>query len=68
MHKQESVLENDALKILWDFEIKTDHLISARRPELVLDYKKKKIRTCQIVDFAVSADHRLKSKDIEKKD
>ena len=29
MHKPESVLENDAHKILKDFEIQTDHLISA---------------------------------------
>ena len=29
------VLENDARKLLWDgFDIQTDHLISARRPDL----------------------------------
>ena len=27
MHKPESVQENEMLKILWDFEIQTDHLI-----------------------------------------
>ena len=36
MHKPESVLENETHKILWDFEIQTDHLIPARRPDLVL--------------------------------
>ena len=41
MHKLESVLENEAHKILLDFEIQTDHLISARRPEPVLINKKK---------------------------
>ena len=65
-HKPESVLENETHKILWDFEIQTDHLITARRPDLVLINKKK--RTCQIVDFAVPADHRVKLKEIEKKD
>ena len=25
MYEQESVFENEAHKILWDFEIKTDH-------------------------------------------
>ena len=66
MHKPESVLENETHKILWDFEIQTDHLIPARRPDLVLINKKK--RTCHIVDFAVPADHRVKLKEIEKKD
>ena len=32
----ESVQENDAQKLLGDFEIKMDHLISARRPDLVI--------------------------------
>ena len=39
MHKPESVSENN---ILWDFEIQTDHLISARRPDLVMINKKRK--------------------------
>ena len=30
--------------------------------------KKKKKRICQIVDFAVSADHKIKLKECEKKD
>ena len=38
MHNSESVLENETYKLLWDFEIQTDPLISARR----LDQKKKK--------------------------
>ena len=37
-------------KILWDFEIQTDHLISARRPDRVLINKGK--ITCRKVDFA----------------
>ena len=41
MHKPKSVLENEMHKILWDFEIKTDHLIPARRSKLVLINKKK---------------------------
>ena len=42
MHNPKFVLENERHKILWNFEIQTDHLISARRPDLVIDYKKKK--------------------------
>ena len=48
------------------FDIHIDHLISARRPDLIIINKKK--RTCKIVDFAVPADHRIKLKECEKKD
>ena len=65
MHNPEPVLENDTHKLLWDFDIHTNHLISARRPDLVIINKKK--RTCKIVDFAVPADHRIKLKECEKK-
>ena len=65
MHKPDSVLENKTDKNLWDLEIKTDHNIQARIPDLVLIYKKK--RTCRIVDFAAPADHRVKLKECEKR-
>ena len=42
MHNPESVLENETHKLLWDFEIQTDHLISTRRPDLVIINKKRK--------------------------
>ena len=67
MHNPAPVLENDTHKLLWDFSIHTDHLISTRRPDLIIINKKKK-RTCKIVDFAVPADHRIKLKVWEKKD
>ena len=54
MHNPAPVLENDTHKLLWDFDIQTDHLISARRPDLIIINKKKKKRICKIVDFAVS--------------
>ena len=55
--------------LLWDFNIQTDHLIPARRPDLIIiNKKKKKKKICKIVDFAVPADHRLNLKKIEKKD
>ena len=66
MHNPAPVLENDSHKLLWDFNIQTDHLIPARRPDLIIINKKK--RTCKIVDFAVPADHRIKQKECEKKD
>ena len=35
MHNPESVMENEKRKVLCDFEIQTDHLISTRRPMVV---------------------------------
>ena len=69
MHNQAPVLENDTHKLQWDFNIQTDHLISARRPDLIIiNKKKKKKRICKIVDFAFAADHRINLKECEKKD
>ena len=45
------VLENETRKTLWDFEMRTDPLISARRPTIDI-IKKIKMRTHRIVDFA----------------
>ena len=58
--------KNAMHKLLWDFNIQTDHLILARRPDLIIINKKK--RTCKIVDLAVPADHGIKLKECEKKD
>ena len=57
MHNPAPLLENDTHKLLWDFNIQTDHLIPARRPDLIIIHKKKKKKICKIVDFAVPADH-----------
>ena len=59
----ESVLENEYYKILWDFSIQTDHVIEARRPDLVVLDKKE--RTCKIIDFAVPEDSRIEEKEKE---
>ena len=66
MHNPAPVLENDTHKLLWDFNIQTDHLIPAKRPDLIIIYKKKtkkQQRIGKIVDFAVPADHRINLKD-----
>ena len=66
MYYPESAQENDTHKLLWDFDIQTDPLISARRPDLIIINKKK--RTCKIVDFTVPVDYRIKLKESEKKE
>ena len=68
MHNPAPVQENDTHKLLWDFNIKTDHLISAIKPEIIIINKKKKKKICKVVDFAVLADHRIKLKESEKRD
>ena len=65
-YKPKYILENEIHKLLWDFEIQTDHLISARQPNLIIINRKKRI--CRIVNFAVPADHRVKFKESEKND
>ena len=47
-------------------DIQTDHLIWARRPDVISINIKK--RTCRTVKFAVPADHIIKLKACEKKD
>ena len=42
MHNPAAVLENDTHKLQGDFDIQTDHLISARRPDLITINKTKK--------------------------
>ena len=66
MHNPAPVQENNTHKLLWDFDIHTDHLISARRPNLIIINKK--TGTCKIVEFAVPSDQRIKLKECEKKD
>ena len=44
---------------MWDFNIQTDHLIPARRPDLTIINKRKRIY--KIVDFAVPAEPQNKS-------
>ena len=64
MHNPAPVLENDTHKLLWDFNIQTDHLIPARRPDLIIIIKNENLK---IVDFAVPADHRINLKESEKR-
>ena len=59
-YNQESIQRNETHKLLWDFEMKMDDLISAIRPVLIIINKKK--RTRKMVDFAIPAGHRVKLK------
>ena len=66
MHYPAPVLENDTHKLLWDFDIQMDFLMSAWRTDLIIINKEQK--TCKNVDFSLPADNRIKLKECEKRD
>ena len=69
MHNPPPVLENDTHKLLWDFDIQTDHQILATRSDLIMINKKKKQKkNSKIVDFAIPTDHWIELKECEKRD
>ena len=55
-----SVLENEDCKILWDFSVRKDHAIKARRPDLLIIDKRE--NSCQIIDVAIPEDGRVRVK------
>ena len=63
-HVPGSVLENEDYKLLWDFSVRTDHEIGARRPDLVIIDKRDK--SCQIIDVAIPEDNGVREKEDEK--
>ena len=60
-HEPQSVLEDEGYKILWGFSIQTDHVIEARRLDLVAVDKKERI--CKVIDFAVPGDSMIEEKE-----
>ena len=60
------VLWKTRVKILWDFDIQTDHVIQHRRPDIVIVYKKE--RKCQLIDIAIPGERRVELKEHEKVD
>ena len=60
----EKVLENNTVKLLWDFKIQTDRVIEHTKPEiLILEKVKEK---CVMIDVACPFDTRVKEKVNEK--
>ena len=53
MHNPEPILEYQTHKSIWDFGVQIDHL---------------NMRTCQIVNFSISANHKAKLKESENRD
>ena len=57
---QQTVTENNEAKILWDFDIRSDRVVKARRPDIVILDKKSGELT--IVDLAVPAHANIKER------
>ena len=51
-----SVLKNDTHKPLWDFDIKTDHRISARRSDIIVINKKRELAKLSTFLFRVTTE------------
>ena len=63
-HRIEKVLENDKVKILWDFKIQTDKVIEHSRPDITLIEKDK--RVCTMIEVTCPFDSRVAEREIEK--
>lgn len=63
-HKPADVTENNEVKILWDFSIRTDEKIQANKPDLVVVDKGNK--TLLIIDVACPLDINIEKKEQEK--
>ena len=64
-HCPEKVLENEEVKVLWDFTIQTDHRLEHNKPDIVVHNKSK--RECTIIiDIACPFHTRIVEKEDEK--
>ena len=63
-HRAEKVLENDSVKLLWDFHVQSDHMIEHCRPDLLL--VDKVTNTATIIDVAVPGDVRILDREQDK--
>ena len=65
-HLPEKVIENEDARLLWDYDIQTDRVIQARRPDLTLVDKTK--NRVSLIDVSVPWDSRVEEKEREKID
>ena len=63
-HEPPPIVENEQVRILWDFNIFCDYNISARRPDLTVVDKLKNL--VALVDVSIPADTRISEKEEEK--
>lgn len=59
-----SLLENEEVKLYWDYPIQTDHTVEGNRPDIILLFKKDK--KCFLIDISVPEDRNTCAKHAEK--
>ena len=52
-HRAEATVENENVKICWDLNLYTDHVLKARRPDIVVVKKRSE---CFLIDITVPGD------------
>ena len=57
------MIENQQVKILWDFQIQTDIVVMANQPDIVVD---KHERTAVVVDVAIPSNRNIRKKEHKK--
>ena len=65
-HSTEAVVENDQVKLLWNFRIQTDRHLDRNRPNIVVLEKGE--RVCFFIDVACPFETRIEEKEREKID
>lgn len=65
-HEREADVENENCKVFQDFTVQTYHVITSRRPDLIIVDKER--NECQIIDFALPYNARAYDKEEEKVD
>ena len=63
-HVPQCISENSHVKLLWDFNVYTYHVLSARCPDIVVMNKEE--ASAEIIDVTVPADCNVTSKEAEK--
>ena len=63
-HAPEGVMENDQVKVPWNFRVQTDHHLEHNRPDIVVLEKEE--RTCSVIDVICPFDSRVLEKEQEK--
>ena len=62
-HAAEGAMDNDQVKVLWDFKVQTDHHLQHNRTDIVVLEKE---RTCSVIDVSCHFDTRVLEKEQEK--
>ena len=57
------VMENTEVKILWDFNVETDHMIVHRRPHIVV--LENEVKNSLLIDITIHGDVRIEEKEEE---